>query len=163
VSLRESERSIGVIFPERDEDMDVVYFVQSICGGPVKIGTTRRLRMDKRLQALQTGNPERLHIVRMIRGGVELERAMHARFKHLRLQGEWFEAEDELAEWVSYRATPDAVEVWTDVTGDWPEPSYLDQLVAIGFRLQVVEERLNGLVDRSHLWDMTQRTSEAAA
>jgi len=76
----------------------VIYFVQGEGGGPVKIGLTRTATLGSRVKALQVGYPERLRVLRTIRGGRVNERALHTRFADARLQGEWFESVPALAE-----------------------------------------------------------------
>ncbi len=71
---------------------DVVYIVQAIDGGPVKIGTTRHNRLKQRISELQTGNPSTLRCVRLFRGGKGLEARLHALFDSQRIspRSEWF-------------------------------------------------------------------------
>jgi hypothetical protein len=57
--------------------------------GPIKIGTTTNWARD-RISALQTGNPVEMQLIVWIPGGEETEAAMHERFAHLRIRGEWF-------------------------------------------------------------------------
>lgn len=44
----------------------------------------------ERLRGLQTGSAEELHILRVIDGDWALERAIHKKFKHDNVHGEWF-------------------------------------------------------------------------
>lgn len=74
-----------------------VYFVQAKTGGPIKIGTAGLYCVAKRLDSLQIGNPEELVIRATVVGGRTLERAFHIEFSHLRIRGEWFRNEPELA------------------------------------------------------------------
>lgn len=69
--------------------MRATYFIQAGDGtGPVKIGVASNLR--RRLDALQTGNAERLTIIRAVTGGCAVERHFHDRFTGRRVRGEWF-------------------------------------------------------------------------
>lgn len=68
----------------------LVYFVRSGVGGPIKIG--RSHRPYERLAAMQATSGEGLHLLGMVAGGAELERALHERFAADRLHGEWFAA-----------------------------------------------------------------------
>jgi hypothetical protein len=68
--------------------MSWTYAIQSIGGGPVKIGSTAG-NPAARLSALQTGNPERLQIIWRMRNSRH-ERWFHNRYAHARLSGEWF-------------------------------------------------------------------------
>lgn len=67
-----------------------VYVVQGIDGGPFKVGYTRDL--DKRLRALQSSSPVRLHVVKKIEGCKQTEQRLHALLESYRLHGEWFDA-----------------------------------------------------------------------
>jgi hypothetical protein len=67
----------------------------------VKIGITAPERIELRLSQLQVGNPVRLRLMSVIPGGGRpLERFLHAEFDHLRAEGEWFRANEELMAWV---------------------------------------------------------------
>jgi Meiotically up-regulated gene 113 len=73
----------------------LIYFVQAVDGGPIKIGIA--VDVDRRLRQLQTGSPVRLRVTRTMTGGAEKEVALHQRFKSNQLWGEWFAATPELA------------------------------------------------------------------
>lgn len=84
--------------PARDELL--IYFVQGETGGPVKIGRTEGPhRLASRLASVQTGNPDRVVIRRVVAGDHRVERALHALFADLRLRpdGEWFRVDERLA------------------------------------------------------------------
>lgn len=72
-----------------------IYFVQSVDGGPIKVGFAREVYV--RLAQLQTSHSARLRILAVRRGSVLDERALHDRLAPSRLSGEWFEQSDELA------------------------------------------------------------------
>lgn len=72
----------------------LTYFIQSVDGGPIKIGRSTKAALLGRLGSIQTGNPERLRVTHTLRG--DQERALHWRFRHLRLEGEWFLPDPEL-------------------------------------------------------------------
>lgn len=76
-----------------------VYFIQPVDGGPVKIGKSEDPR--KRLREIQTGHPAKLQIVGLIDGDESLERELHRKFAHLRLEGEWFALENDLLEYIN--------------------------------------------------------------
>lgn len=67
---------------------NLVYFIQSGTNGPIKVGTTTDI--DKRLFALQAGNPERLVLMATTPGGHALERELHALLARGALGREWF-------------------------------------------------------------------------
>jgi hypothetical protein len=81
-------------------DTPVVYTIQGENGGPVKIGyCDRRDGVPSRLGGIQTGNPDRLVIRRIVDApnGRADERAMHDRLAKYRLAGEWFTCAPEVA------------------------------------------------------------------
>lgn len=51
---------------------------------------------EERCKKLQTGSPVPLRVLARFRGFQTCERAMHLRFKHLRVRGEWFRVSDEI-------------------------------------------------------------------
>lgn len=73
-----------------------VYFIQQGDSGAIKIGCSKN--PSQRLQGLQTGHSEPLRLLTCAVGSQGQERALHDRFAHLRVSGEWFRpAEDLLA------------------------------------------------------------------
>lgn len=78
----------------------MIYFVQGGNDGPIKIGYTHN-DIDARLSNFQVGSPEPLTLVASAPGGRHTERAIHIRFDHLRLHGEWFEPETELLDYIA--------------------------------------------------------------
>lgn len=83
-----------------------VYFILDRDLGVVKVGYSKD--PDKRLLSLQTGNSSELELVHRISGTKRDEAVYHAEFAHLRLHGEWFRCEENLAELLE-RHDPDAV------------------------------------------------------
>jgi hypothetical protein len=64
-------------------------------GGPIKLGVAAD--PSHRVQELQTGNPEQLHLLGAWRIADTIEeRIFHDRFAAQRLRGEWFAHSDEL-------------------------------------------------------------------
>lgn len=67
-----------------------VYFIQSVIGGPVKIGKSNNV--EQRLEELQTGSPYILQIIKIIKNvKPQVEREFHEKFKDYRSHGEWFD------------------------------------------------------------------------
>jgi hypothetical protein len=88
-----------------DDADESVYFIQNAKRiGPIKIGHSRGI--EYRFSQLQTSSPFPLAIIATIAGGVEVEKELHGRFKHLRLQGEWFQATKELTRFIELNAIP---------------------------------------------------------
>jgi transposase len=76
-----------------------IYFIQEDeDGGYVKIGETWNPAQERAGQ-LQTGNPRRLVVRRVVTGVSEGE--LHEHFGHLRIRGEWFRVDDELEAFMS--------------------------------------------------------------
>lgn len=65
-----------------------VYFIRCGDGGLVKIGYA--VNPNRRLTLLQTGNPERLTLMRVADGDRSTEAALHKHFAAQRVTGEWF-------------------------------------------------------------------------
>lgn len=68
-----------------------VYFIQSVDGGPVKIGYAKDV--EKRLGHLQSGSPVILQVVLKIESDmpIRLEQELHQRYSRYRIRGEWFD------------------------------------------------------------------------
>ena len=85
---------------KEEEINEVVYFIQMGGFGPIKIGYASNV--DKRLSSLQTGNPEKLRIIKTIPASSKQdESSFHKMFSHLRISGEWFEFSKELKEFLN--------------------------------------------------------------
>lgn len=80
--------------PREPKQPGHVYFVRAPSSEAIKIGySTDPLA---RFANLQTGSPELLLFYGSIPGTRADERALHEKFFHLRINGEWFHACDEL-------------------------------------------------------------------
>lgn len=75
-----------------------VYFIKRVSDGLIKVGFSDDPK--RRLQQLQTGQPDRLEMILVIRGGMELERTLHIRWRHLNVGGEWFKPHRELLSYI---------------------------------------------------------------
>lgn len=80
-----------------------IYFIGSE-NGPIKIGKAKNVLY--RLRGIQTGSPYQLSILGVMLGRPELEKAMHSKFKNYRLNGEWFEASEEIKEFIAMNTIP---------------------------------------------------------
>lgn len=69
-------------------------------GQYVKIGFTSGTQIEYRIQEIQVGCPEKIEMLCAIPGSFKMEAALHRRFKELRLHGEWFRREGDLAVWI---------------------------------------------------------------
>lgn len=75
-----------------------VYFIQQGDSGAIKIGCSKN--PAQRLQSLQTGHSEPLRLLTCAVGSQAQERALHDRFAHLRVSGEWFRPAEELLAYI---------------------------------------------------------------
>lgn len=85
------------VLPE--ESRRVVYFIEAQGLGLIKIGVATD-SAAYRLGAMQTGCPVPLILKIEFRGGRDVERSYHKRFKSLRYRGEWFKKEGELRQFI---------------------------------------------------------------
>lgn len=65
-----------------------VYFIRAGDTGPVKIGWSHN--PVARIRALDEGSPVPLQIIRLVDGNHQIERALHRRYRSLKLRREWF-------------------------------------------------------------------------
>lgn len=76
----------------------IIYLIQSGEAGPVLIGITGAggsvavAAVRRRVAALQHGNPEELHIRKLIAGDQLLERQLHVRFADHAVRDDWYAA-----------------------------------------------------------------------
>lgn len=84
-------------------------------GSQVKIGFTCR-SPEKRLGQLQTGQSAVMSLIALQDGTREDEQRLHRQFRHARVRGEWFDADDvEVSEWLRkhswYKRGPEKMEL----------------------------------------------------
>jgi hypothetical protein len=72
----------------------LVYFIQGVNGGPIKIGMA--LDPVERLRVIQAYSPVQLVFRWVTTGGQQAEAKYHQRFRRDRLWGEWFEPASDL-------------------------------------------------------------------
>ena len=75
-----------------------VYFIEALGMDKVKIGFSND--PERRLSVLQTGSPSKLIMVAKIPGDIQLEKQLHNKFDHIRINKEWFHATKELKEFI---------------------------------------------------------------
>lgn len=98
----------------------LVYLAEAIGTGDVKIGWSRNV--PGRLEQLAVANSRGIRVLFVLLGDVSLEQALHLRFAHQCLGGEWFEADGELGEWIA------AVQArCSDMDWRWPVESAVGQ------------------------------------
>jgi hypothetical protein len=74
-----------------------IYFVQA--GDAVKVG--HAADVEARLRLLRVDNPVEVRLLAKIRGTVAGEGAIHKKFAHAHIRGEWFKAVPELLEFAA--------------------------------------------------------------
>ena len=92
----------------------MVYFVQDIDGGPIKIG--KAVKLSLRLPTLEVASGRRLKVLGVMDGQYETETKCHRMFNHLRVAGEWFNPGDDLLRFIKENAVPwDGIDEHEDV------------------------------------------------
>ena len=76
-----------------------IYFIQEQGTQYIKIGYTDN-SVKERLNALQTGNPRPLVVVKSINGSRSEEVRLHQKFKHCQVRKEWFILVPELWDYI---------------------------------------------------------------
>lgn len=74
----------------------MIYFVQALTGGPIKIGYTENVW--KRLNTLRSSNAQYLILLGVMEGDRQMERRIHGWFK--KVNGEWFQDSPQLREFI---------------------------------------------------------------
>lgn len=99
----EVEAALGVLRDaraQREGKQGFVYCIGEEDYSPdsnyVKVGYS--VNPQKRVAELQTGNPRKLVILAIMKGTLEDERALHAKYADANILQEWFELSDELLE-----------------------------------------------------------------
>lgn len=94
-----------------------VYFIRAGRTANLKIGWAAD--PHRRLDALQTGCPHRLHLVGFIAGGLADEQVWHDRWRHLRVRGEWFALQNDLRDAVNRRLMAADATCYIHIKTDW--------------------------------------------
>lgn len=85
----------------------MIYFLQSVDGGPIKIGTT--VTFSARLVAHQAQKATKFNVLGVMDGGRAFEKELHERFAHLRIKQnrrlEWFHPAEELLAFIAEKAS----------------------------------------------------------
>ena len=101
----------------------MVYFIQAVKSKLIKIGYTKN-NPEKRLKILQTGSPEQLSIIGVIKGAGRItEQKLHEKFRQWRNHGEWYEPNYDLIPFIALACDKDSkvvgtnIVIWKDFTG----------------------------------------------
>lgn len=78
----------------------MIYFIQGEITKRIKIGYTKGF-IQKRMQDLQTGSPDKLIFLGAHPGTEKEESELHTMFHQHRLHGEWFNNDESLNEYIS--------------------------------------------------------------
>lgn len=76
----------------------MIYFVSAETRGDIKIGTT--IRLSQRLKQLEKECGRTLSVLGVLPGSYAEEHALHAKFSHLLVDGEWFRWTPELMDFI---------------------------------------------------------------
>jgi len=82
---------------KRDEGGGYIYFIEG--AGLIKIGYS--IDPEMRMKGLAVASPVPLVSLGYIPGSRALERRLHKKFTAIRAHGEWFEATDELRQYIA--------------------------------------------------------------
>lgn len=77
----------------------MVYFLTTEKQESIKIGFSND--PYKRLATLQTSHPDKLYYLRILEGDISIEKNLHNKFKHLRINGEWFLYDQEILDYIT--------------------------------------------------------------
>lgn len=136
---------------------DEVYFIRPVgAEGPVKIGFSANPRL--RLSHLLHWSPVPLEIVATMPGSRELERRIHAKFRHLHSHKEWFLPAPELSEAIKQviegsfdtESLPRGIAITVvSVTKERSEASRRRSRVSLG----LTGARRRGFCPPDHIWE----------
>lgn len=82
--------------------MGTLYALQRYSGGPIKLGWSSKGTAEARRKAAQTYSDEPLTILVEAPGSMAQEQTLHRVFDAYRREGEWFQAEGVVAEFIEY-------------------------------------------------------------
>lgn len=116
----------------------VVYFIQGIGGGPIKIGYTTDTR--GRYSSLQIGNPERLMLLCEFSAVPRDESKLHARFAGHHVRGEWFAPAPEILEFVRQNAIGfERRTITSDLTHRVCTPTVVEERAALSEAINAIK------------------------
>jgi len=110
------QSAAALLIPEEIRNKDngcntYVYFMQS--GGYIKIGFSQNV--NKRLESIQTGHPNKVKIKYKFKGGKHIEKFLHQTFKHKRSYGEWFHWCEEIEDFVKGQRLVEPMEIHKEI------------------------------------------------
>jgi hypothetical protein len=86
--------------------MKLIYFIKDIRGGEIMIGVATKGRLEKRIQALQQGNPTELKLLGVIktRNAMAIARELRATYAASHVRGQWFDPAADLLKFIRSHA-----------------------------------------------------------
>jgi hypothetical protein len=98
LSLGFKRKGDSAFFERISQGAGYVYFIEAIGLSRLKIGYSDD--PEKRLRQLTTGSPVSLRIYARMPGNQAMEREIHARFSHLKVDNEWFHFTDDIRTYI---------------------------------------------------------------
>jgi len=117
----------------------MLYLIQQGTDGPFKIGYTAS-SSERRMYALQTGNPIPLRLIGTLEGSLQDESGLHQQFEHVRLHNEWFKPVPEILAVFENGLAP------TASVADECSGAMNDELIALRLSKDLLD-RLDGYVE----------------
>jgi len=96
ISVPKNFKSSNLIKMSEAEGILGVYLIQDVVTQHLKIGSTTNI--VRRFSHLTGANSGELKLIYLIKGYVDLEKALHKKFKHLRLHSEWFKFSQDIVD-----------------------------------------------------------------
>lgn len=133
-----SNQDVGKKVSDKAASSRSVYFFQFGKDGPVKIGVSADV--GKRHSNISCGSPVPVFwLTHLWEGDVQLERALHNKFRHLWIKGEWFNPGKDLMAFVELcerrrKVTMAEIEAFPTVPWEAPGPTPLPPLKSIRFK-----------------------------
>lgn len=131
---------------------ETVYFF-SYENGPIKIGKATNVKA--RLAGVQTGCPFKLEILGFMCGPENLEKSLHDKFGQWRMNGEWFERNDDLLTFIEEHTYPPESNIIDPDTDSLKEQ--VNELRRLLFKR---ESRLRPQVERAVYADIHKNLTE---
>lgn len=112
VAISEGELDTPAPFERKKYHDSFVYFFKQ--GDFVKIGWSRKWR--QRLATLQRSTPNEIAVMAIYRGGIKMERGLHATFAEYRVRLEWFRDCDAIIAYISANKHKCCMDAKTKIT-----------------------------------------------
>jgi hypothetical protein len=107
----------------------MIYFARVIPNGPIKIGFS--ISVETRIRTISTTSPFPIELIGDMEGTLEDETRLHSMFADYRLNGEWFEPNGKLLDFIEANTTKDTIET---VENNTEEHTKIEDLTTIAVR-----------------------------